>query len=179
MAEAVSPPPELISERLRLRRVRPQDSGPFTEAVADPRVHRMLASVPPGQTKAQTLAWIATHDRALAEDTGHFFAISAEDAPLAGIISATRAATDDPFEIGYWLAPAAWSKGYCTEAGALLIRWLETARNVRALVSGHFVDNPASGRVLQKLGFLPCGRNLMFSKGRGEAADHMMLARLS
>lgn len=170
---------ELRSDRLTLRRVRPQDSGPFTEAVADPRVHRMLASVPPGQTKAQTLAWIATHDRALAEDTGHFFAICAEDAPLAGIISATRASTDDPFEIGYWLAPAAWGKGYCTEAGALLIRWLETARGVRALVAGHFVDNPASGRVLAKLGFLPCGRGPMFSKGRGEAADHMMLARLS
>lgn len=169
---------ELRSERLTLRRVTPRDSGPITEAVNDPRVHRMLARVPPGQTKAQTLAWIATHDTGHAAGTDHVFAICAGDA-LAGIISATRAQADDPFEIGYWLAPAAWGQGYCTEAGALLIRWLETVRGVRALVAGHFMDNPASGRVLQKLGFLPCGRNRLFSLGRGEAADHLMMARLS
>lgn len=178
MAEAVSPPPELVSDRLRLRRVRPQDSGPITEAVNDPRVHRMLARVPPSQTKAQTLAWIATHDTGHAAGTDHVFAVTGGEA-LLGVIGAHRTAADLPYEIGYWLAPAAWGQGYCTEAGALLIRWLETARGVRALVAGHFVDNPASGRVLAKLGFLPCGRNQMFSKGRGEAADHMMLARLS
>lgn len=170
---------EIRTSRLVLRPVTPHDSGPFTQAVNDPRIYRMLASVPPEQTKAQTLAWIATHDRAREEDTGHFFAITAPDGGLCGIISATRAAREDPFEIGYWLMPEFWGKGLCTEAGAGLIRWLENTRAVRALVAGHFADNPASGRILGKLGFLPCGRSPMFSKGRGTKSDHIMMARIA
>lgn len=170
---------EIQTERLRLRPVTPQDSGPFTEAVNDPRIYLMLASVPPAQTKAQTLAWIATHDRAREENTGHFYAITTPEGGLCGIISATRAETLDPFEIGYWLMPEFWGKGLCTEAGAGLIRWLEATRGVRALVAGHFADNPASGRILTKLGFLPCGRSPMFSKGRERMSDHIMMARIA
>ena len=169
---------EIETQRLALRRLGPADAGPFTQAVNDPRVYRMLASVPPNQSKAQTLAWIATHDRLKAENTGHFFVIAPKDGEASGIISATRASTQDPFEIGYWLRVEAWGKGYCTEAGAALIDWLENTRAAAALVSGYFADNPASGKVLRTLGFLPCGRNRMFSKGRGTDFDHVLMARI-
>jgi RimJ/RimL family protein N-acetyltransferase len=169
---------ELETERLRLRHVTPQDSERITTFVADPRIHRMIASVPPGQTKAQTLAWILSHDRGRAADTNHVYALTREDT-LIGVIGADRKETSLPFEIGYWLAPEAWGQGYCTEAGGALLRWLEATRRARALVAGHFADNPASGRVLTKLGFLPCGRDRRFSAGRGEAADHIMMARIA
>jgi RimJ/RimL family protein N-acetyltransferase len=169
---------EISTERLHLRPVTPQDSGRITEVVADPRVHRMLARVPPGQTKAQTLAWIMTHDRGRAEDIDHVYAIT-KDGVLIGVTGAHRASTDLPFEIGYWLAPEAWGQGFVTEASAALICWLETRKGARALVSGHFADNPASGRVLSKLGFLPSGRDKMFCAGRGEVAEHVLLSRIS
>lgn len=178
MGDAIRPPPELLTPRLLLRPVTPQDSGRITQVVSDPRVHRMLARVSPDQTKAQTLAWIMTHARGREENTEHVFAITCEGG-LIGVIGAHRPARDVPFEIGYWLAPEAWGQGYASESGAALIGWLERAMGVRALVAGHFADNPASGRVLGKLGFLPCGRNLMFSAGRGERADHILMARLS
>jgi len=170
---------EIRTGRLLLRPITPQDSGPLTQAVNDPRIYLMLASVPPAQSKAQTLAWIATHDLAHMDDTGHFYAIATAEGALCGVISATRAECENPFEIGYWLMPPFWGQGLCTEAAAGLIRWLEATRNVRALVAGHFTDNPASGRILAKLGFLPCGRGPMFSKGRGAMSDHMMMARVS
>lgn len=170
---------EIETQRLVLRRLAPPDAGPLTEAINDPRIYRMLASVPPGQTKAQTLAWIATHARQQDENTGHYFVIAPDGGEPAGLISATRASRELPFEIGYWLMPQAWGHGFCTEAGAGLIRWLENTRAAAALVSGYFADNPASGKVLRKLGFLPCGRAPMFSKGRGEAADHFMMARIA
>ena len=168
---------EISTERLHLRPVTPQDSGRITEVVADPRIYRMLARVPPGQTKAQTLAWIMTHDRGRAEDLDHVYAIT-KDGVLLGVTGAHRASTDLPFEIGYWLAPEAWGQGFITEASAGLIRWLESRKGARALVSGHFADNPASGRVLAKLGFLPSGRDEMFCLGRGEIADHILMARI-
>lgn len=178
MAEAAGPPPEFTTARLALRPVSPRDAGPITEAVNDPRVYRMLARVPPGQTKAQTLAWIATHDTGRAADTDHTFAIT-QAGDLLGVIGAHRTAADLPFEIGYWLKPAAWGQGICTEAGAGIIGWLEKARGVRALVAGHFFDNPASGHILKKLGFLPSGRDRRLCAGRGDYAEHIMMARIA
>jgi RimJ/RimL family protein N-acetyltransferase len=169
---------EIQTERLRLRPVTPQDSGRITDLVADPRIHRMLARVAPGQTKAQTLAWIMTHERGRTEDTDHVFAITLAG-ELIGVIGAHRTGPDEPFEIGYWLAPEAWGQGYCSEAGGAIIRWLEATRGARALVAGHFADNPASGRVLAKLGFLPCGRDKMHCAGRGERVDHILMARIA
>ncbi len=164
--------------RLRFRAVVPSDSSTVTAAVRDPRVHRMLARVPPDQTRAQTLAWIATHEAARLADTDHVFALMHGEI-FAGLIGAHRSASIDPFEIGYWLVPDAWGQGLCTEAGLSLIAWLEQTRGARALVSGYFVDNAASGRVLRKLGFLPAGRWPMFSAGRGELADHFQMARIA
>jgi RimJ/RimL family protein N-acetyltransferase len=178
MTDPAKAAPEIVTPRLALRRVSPADCSPITEAVNDPRIYRMVARIPPGQTKAQTLAWIATHDRGRQADTDHVFAIVWQGA-FSGVIGAHRSAADDPFEIGYWLKPDSWGQGLCTEAGRGLLGWLETRRKVRVLVSGHFADNPASGRVLRKLRFLPCGRNRMYSAGRGEAADHILMARIS
>ena len=59
-------------------------------------------------------------------------------------------------EMGYWVARAEWNRGFATEAGAAL---LDIARALRLprIEGAHFVDNPASGRVLEKLGFADTG----------------------
>ncbi|SOB86923.1 Protein N-acetyltransferase, RimJ/RimL family [Sphingomonas guangdongensis] len=62
------------------------------------------------------------------------------------------------FELGYWFTPAAWGRGYATEAGRAMLGMARHALGHRALASGHQLDNPASGRVLRKLGFVPTGR---------------------
>ena len=169
---------EIRTSRLLLRPVVPQDSGRITELVGDPRIHRMLARVAPGQTKAQTLAWIMTHERSRIDGTDHVFAITL-GGEFLGVIGAHRTGPEDPFEIGYWLAPNAWGQGICSEAGAAIIAWLERTRGARVLVAGHFADNPASGRVLAKLGFLPCGRDKMHCAGRGERVEHILMARIA
>lgn len=62
-------------------------------------------------------------------------------------------------EIGYWIARAHWGNGYALEAGKQLIEIARTL-GICHLEAGHFVDNPASGRVLEKLGFHPTGRTV-------------------
>jgi RimJ/RimL family protein N-acetyltransferase len=168
---------EIRTARLLLRRVRPSDAGQITAFVQDPLVHRMLASVAPNQTKAQTLAWIAGHDAGAARDSDHVWAIELDN-QLVGVTGAHRSNTCLPFEVGYWLAPQAWGKGLMTEALGALLDWLEQ-RGEKAFVSGHFADNPASGRVLQKLGFIHAGRNPVFCLGRGEMVDHLYMARIA
>ncbi|NIJ20576.1 RimJ/RimL family protein N-acetyltransferase [Sphingomonas naasensis] len=75
----------------------------------------------------------------------------------------------EPNELGYWLTPDAWGRGYATEAGAAVLRAARAA-GIRHVVAGHYLDNPASGRVLRKLGFRPTGRvTQVYSRGRGAA----------
>ncbi|MCW3835869.1 GNAT family N-acetyltransferase [Sphingomonas canadensis] len=78
-------------------------------------------------------------------------------APIIGGIGIGEDA-DGNFELGYWLTPSAWGRGYATEAGRAMIAAARDSLRLRRLVSGHFIDNPASGRVLRKLGFKPTGR---------------------
>ncbi|RYY24816.1 MAG: N-acetyltransferase [Sphingomonadales bacterium] len=74
---------------------------------------------------------------------------------------------DEPHELGYWITPDAWGRGYATEAAAGVLRAAK-ATGVRRVTAGHFIDNPASGRVLRKLGFRPTGRIVpTYSRGRG------------
>ena len=47
--------------------------------------------------------------------------------------------------------------GICTEALTLLVGHLKKDTHHKSVVSGHFVDNPASGRVMEKCGFIPTG----------------------
>ncbi|MEM1132548.1 MAG: GNAT family N-acetyltransferase [Pseudomonadota bacterium] len=73
-------------------------------------------------------------------------------------------------EIGYWIARDHWGKGYATEAARAVIEIARTLGH-KQLHCGHFVDNPASQRVIEKLGFVALGPAApRYSAGRGEEA---------
>jgi RimJ/RimL family protein N-acetyltransferase len=59
-------------------------------------------------------------------------------------------------ELGYWIARACWGRNYATEACTALVDIARTL-GLPSLEGSHFVDNPASARVLEKLGFEPLG----------------------
>ncbi len=59
-------------------------------------------------------------------------------------------------ELGYWVSRAHWGRGIATEACTGLIA-IARALGLPSLEASHFLDNPASGRVLEKLGFEPTG----------------------
>ena len=63
---------------------------------------------------------------------------------------------DEP-TVGYWVGKPYWNKGFCTEALALLIEHIRSTTDIKSLISGHFIDNPASGRVMEKCGFVATG----------------------
>lgn len=79
-------------------------------------------------------------------------------------------------EIGYWIAREHWGQGYATEAANAVLQIARTLGHTR-LTAGHFVDNPASGKVLRKLGFVPTGRIAQrHSCARGVLADSVEYA---
>jgi len=62
---------------------------------------------------------------------------------------------------GYWVAKPFWNQGICTEALGLMIEHIRKTTEIKSLISGHFVDNPASGRVMEKCGFVPTGETII------------------
>lgn len=79
-----------------------------------------------------------------------------------------RRTPDAEWEIGYWIGKPWWGQGFATEIGHALVGLGTGTLGAGRLVAGHYDDNPASGRVLEKLGFAYTG----------EASDLFSMARL-
>ena len=67
-------------------------------------------------------------------------------------------------EVGYWIGKPYWNKGLCTEALRAMIDYCFKRRGIKNIWADFFVDNPASGRVMEKCGFRDTGRTNILSK---------------
>lgn len=153
------------SERLLLRPAWPEDWQAVHNGIADEGVVRNLARAPWPYRPDDAQQFVA-----LPQDPLHprFLVTRARDAVMVGCIGLDPC--DDGVELGYWIARPYWGRGYATEAahGVLGIARMLGHKLINA---SHFLDNPASGKVLAKLGFKPTGKvAARFSCGRSEKA---------
>jgi [ribosomal protein S5]-alanine N-acetyltransferase len=79
----------------------------------------------------------------------HTFVI--DDGELVGCMG-LRVKDHGIAEIGYWVGMPFWGRGYATEAGRAVLRYGFQECGLQRIFAGHFARNPASGRVLQKIG---------------------------
>ena len=63
----------------------------------------------------------------------------------------------DEGEVGYWIAKPYWNLGICTEALGLVIDYCFREKGFKMLWGTFFTSNPASGRVMEKCGFIDTG----------------------
>ena len=160
-----------VTERLLLRPAWPEDAEALTQGIADRGVVRNLATAPWPYSLDDARKFIA-----MGQDTKvPGFLLTLPGAHGSQIIGgAGLGRCEDGVEIGYWIARPYWGRGFATEASRGVI---EVARSLgyRTLSGGHFADNPASGKVLRKLGFVPTGRTAMrHSCARGEETECVM-----
>jgi RimJ/RimL family protein N-acetyltransferase len=76
---------------------------------------------------------------------------------LAGVIGLAPHRDGESAELGYYIARSRWGQGLATEAGQAIVRLATEDFGYARLTSGYHADNPASGRVLEKLGFKRVG----------------------
>jgi RimJ/RimL family protein N-acetyltransferase len=55
-------------------------------------------------------------------------------------------------ELGYWTGRPYWNQGYATEAAAGMLEVGFTKLKLNRITAHHYTRNPASGRVLEKIG---------------------------
>src|SRR3982750_3610086 len=93
------------------------------------------------------------HQPAWRNGTSATFAIvERESAKLVGAISLMIKREHRRAELGYWIALDCWNLGYATEASARIIDFGFEELGLHRIEARHFIRNPASGRVMQKLG---------------------------
>lgn len=160
--------------RLLLRPGWAEDSPALAAAIGDERIVRNLAKAPWPYRRAHAEAYLAsTRDPVLPSLL--IFARTNGAPVLVGGCGLGRTPSGG-VQIGYWLAIPYWGRGYATEAGQAVVD-IARALNLRRLQASFFLDNPASGRVLEKLGFEPTGVTApLMSCGRGCEAPAKMLA---
>jgi len=140
--------------RLLLRPGFPEDARALAMAIGDQAIVRNLAVVPWPYTLRDAEAFLAGPRDPILPSLLVFE--RTDGAPrLVGSCGLGRRASG-AVELGYWIARGDWGRGLATEACAAVIA-IAQALGLPSIEGSHFVDNPASGRVLEKLGFEPVG----------------------
>lgn len=145
--------PALQTARLVLR--------PFVTADA-PAVQRLAGAreiadttlhIPHPYPDGGAEAWIATHPAGWEARTVVTFAITdCRDGAVVGAIGLTLALAHERGELGYWVGAEYWNRGYCTEAAREVVAFGFRELGLHRIQARHLTRNPASGRVMQKLG---------------------------
>ena len=160
------------TERLLLRPGWAEDAPTLAAAIGDERIVRNLATAPWPYRLRDAEAYLAQPRNPLLPSFLIFERTDGEPRLIGSCGLARRAS--GTVELGYWVARPFWGRGLATEASAALVDIARALRLPR-LQASHFIDNPASGRVLEKLGFEPLGIiALRLSCGRREEAPARM-----
>ena len=88
------------------------------------------------------------------------------DGELIGVTGYHRDKENNSAEIGYWIGKPYWGRGFATEAATAVINHIFQSRIANTITCGHFDDNPASGRVIEKLGFEKVGAEPWWCEAR-------------
>lgn len=140
--------------RLLLRPGFPEDAPALAMAMSDKAIARNLAVVPWPYTLRDAEAFLASpRDPVLPSFL--IFERTASAPRLIGSCGMGRRPSG-AVEMGYWIARSHWGRGFATEACRALVDIARTL-GLSSLEGSHFIDNPASARVLDKLGFESLG----------------------
>jgi RimJ/RimL family protein N-acetyltransferase len=140
--------------RLLLRPGFPEDAPALAAAISDEAIVRNLAAVPWPYSMRDAEAFLASpRDPILPSFL--IFERGTGAPQLVGACGLGRRPSGS-VEMGYWIARHFWGRSYATEACSALLD-IARALGLKSLEGSHFLDNPASARVLEKLGFVPLG----------------------
>jgi RimJ/RimL family protein N-acetyltransferase len=159
----------LETERLLLRPFRLEDAREVQRLAGAREVAAGTLEIPHPYPDGAAEEWISGQPsvRSLT------FAIERkEDGALIGAIGLRLEREHGRAELGYWIGVPYWNNGYATEAGRAVVRHGFEAEGLNRIYAFHFSSNPASGRVLQKLGMTHEGRRRSHTLKWGEYLDN-------
>jgi len=145
--------PILKTERLLLRPFHLEDAPAVEQLAGTKEVADTTLTIPHPYPAGAAEGWIGTHQDEWESGRGANYAIIAKDQEeLIGTVGLSIDGRHRSAELGYWVGPAYWNRGYCTEAARAVIAMAFETLQLHRIESRHFVRNPSSERVMEKLG---------------------------
>jgi [ribosomal protein S5]-alanine N-acetyltransferase len=146
--------PTLVTPRLILRPFNLSDAPILQRLAGDFVIADTTAAIPHPYPDGAAEAWINTHEHEFVANRMLALAVTVkETGSLAGCVSID--AIDSAIgsgELGYWIGKDFWGQGYCTEASSAVMKYGFEKIDLNRVCARHLARNPASGKVMQKLG---------------------------
>ena len=141
------------TERLILRTMKISDAEMmFKNWTSDKEVTKFLTWEPHANLDV-TKEWI---NHCLEHNLDNLLIVYKENNEPIGSISIVNSHADNTScEVGYCLGKEYWNKGIMTEALRAFVKDLFKVKNYNYIIACHDVNNPASGKVMEKCGFRP------------------------
>ena len=147
------------SQRLSYRPLQGADAGRIAALAGEWDIARMTSRIPHPYTLIDADLWIAS----IGND--EFVRGLEHEGRLIGAVGYIEG-EDGHAEIGYWIGKPWWGHGFATEAAQAMVQHCFGRAGFRRLTCGHFIDNPASARVIAKLGFHHVGDGSQWCEAR-------------
>lgn len=145
--------PVLETPRLVLRGFDLTDAPRVQQLAGAREVANATAQIPHPYPDGAAEQWIAGHAREWAAHRTLSLAVTRRaSGELVGAMGLTFAEEHARAELGYWIGLPFWRQGYATEAAAAVADFAFRQLELNRVQAHHYGSNPASGRVLLKIG---------------------------
>jgi RimJ/RimL family protein N-acetyltransferase len=164
--------PTLETERLILRRHTQDDLSAVQTLVSDRRIAATTGNIPHPYPEDGAIRWFAQSEQSIEDGSAYLFAmVRKADQTYMGAIGLHPVPENQHAEMGYWIGVPYWGQGYTSEAARRVLQFGFEAANLHRISARHFAHNPASGRVMQKIGMQHEGRLRGHTLKWGEFVD--------
>jgi ribosomal-protein-alanine N-acetyltransferase len=169
----MKPQPTLETERLILRPYRLEDAAELQRLIGERDVVSTMTNVPHPYEDGIAEEWISDRKESFEKGKTVDLAIThRQEGYLIGGISLNDIdRQSERAEIGYWLGKPYWRQGYGTEAARAIVKYGFETLGLNRISGKHFVRNPASGHILQKIGMQHEGHQQQAFKKWGRFED--------
>lgn len=145
---------QLTTPRLVLRAVTEADAPRIEECCSHREMARMMLRVPHPYPPGAALEFVQGARRRWEKGEGYTFVGQERSIGLIVVCAGLEMAPEHQHaELGYWVAMDHWGRGFATEAGGAVVQFAFELLGLHRVHAGYYSHNPASGRVLEKLGF--------------------------
>jgi len=161
---------DIETTRLLLRPLRDDDAPAMAQSLNNYDVAKNLARVPFPYAVEAAKDFITRQRSFVAPAKICAMAFRCAPDELIGVVS-----FEASLDFGYWLRPCCWNMGIMSEAALALVNHAFAVEKLERLSSSYHLDNPNSGRILRKLGFVETHGQMQFSLAQGNAVSTMKL----
>jgi RimJ/RimL family protein N-acetyltransferase len=152
-AARVSPAPTLHTARLTLGGLGEHDVPALIALAGAFEIADTTATIPHPYTQDDARIFLALDAAESASGDAVRFAVRLDGEGLIGVVGLQRITRDRlRAELGYWIGVPWWGRGYATEAARAVVRYGFDELGLHKIHAHYVTRNPASGKVLERVG---------------------------